>query len=156
MTTNNTGQSESPTQPLISHGSPLGPWKSLQRRRLLVLGLLLSLAAYMAGQTAGYPAITLAALVLFLCTAVIIRRTTGEVADKPADYLDERQVQVRNRSYLMAYRLTAATVAVAMLVVAAFGAAAIPKQVVLTVLSGMLFFSIVAPSCIVAWTEKEA
>ncbi len=119
-------------------------------------GMLLSLAAYMAGEMAGYPVVTLAGLILFFGAAVMVRRTTDSVADKPAKDLDERQVEVRNLSYLMAYRLTAAMVVIAMLAAIVFGAEAISKQVVLTVLSGMLFFSLVAPSCVVAWTEKEA
>ncbi len=123
---------------------------------MLVSGMLLSLAAYMAGEMAGYPVVTLAGLILFFGAAVMVRRTTDSVADKPAKDLDERQVEVRNLSYLMAYRLTAAMVVIAMLAAIVFGAEAISKQVVLTVLSGMLFFSLVAPSCVVAWTEKEA
>ena len=70
--------------------------------------MLLSLAAYMAGETAGYPVVTVAGFILFACAAVMVRRATGEVADKPSEYLDERQVAVRKRSYLMAYRLTGA------------------------------------------------
>lgn len=139
----------------MQEGAQLPPPTTLQKRRLLVIGVIASLCMYMAGDLTSYPFLTLGGLILLFISAVMVRRTTHSVADQVDESLDERQVKVRNLSYLTAYRLTGAMLAIALLAVFAFRGVAIPKETVRAVVSGMLFFAIVAPSCVVAWTEKD-
>ncbi len=140
----------------MQNDSSFDSWRTRPRRRLLVLGVALGLLAYVAGETARLPLLTLGGLILFGAAALLVRVTTRGVADYPADALDERQIAVRDNSYLQAYRFLGGVVAVALLAVIAFAGPVVSRQVLLTALTATIFALVAAPSCVVAWTEKEA
>ncbi len=107
----------------------------------------------------GFSIGSLLGLVLFLAFALLLRITTRGVADLPASVLDERQLAVRNATYVMAYRITGGLFAVLAIVCIGLNwmdHAQISTAASLQTLLGALFIAIVTPSCLVAWTEREA
>jgi len=88
-----------------------------------------------------------------------LRITTNNWADLPGSALDERQLAVRNAIYVAAYRVTGAlyaVLAIICIVLAWFDHAQISTTAALQTLLGALFIAIVTPSCLLAWTEREA
>lgn len=85
---------------------------------------------------------------------VLLRRLVLESADLPDDRLDEREIAVRDRSYLQAYRLLGGAVAVSLVLAivddAVGGVVASWNQV----LAGLLFLSMVLPSAVLAHRER--
>lgn len=134
-------------------------WRTQPRRRFLVVALCLGLLAFLAAQPLDNPFLALAGLLTFLATWLMLRLTTRGVADLPDPALDERQVFVRDRSYLHAYRIVGASLAVLVIAAEAWHVitrAPIPADLVTRVCSTFLFLALAAPSCVVAWTETEA
>lgn len=142
----------------LLHGNSFGWLRPQGRRRSLVMLFVLGLVAYVMGGPLALPWLTLAGLTVLLGVAVLLRITTRGVADLPTDALDERQVMVRNATYVSAYRLTGSFFAVLALVcvgLAWMGQQAVSTDVAMQVLFGCLFASMAIPSCVVAWTEQE-
>ena len=118
----------------------------------------ISLLLFLIGLPMQTPLVTVAGLLGYGVTAVMLRITTRGVADYPDGVLDERQVMVRNAAYLNAYRAIGgliALLAIGLLCARIFGGEAPAAEWVEQALFSLLFTAIVAPSCVVAWTEKE-
>jgi hypothetical protein len=140
-------------------GSGLAAWRTQRRRRIQVICALAALALYMSGALLGFPVASLLGLVLFLALALLLRITTRGLADLPGSVLDERQLAVRNATYVAAYRVTGGLFAVLAIICIGLtwiGRAQISTAASLQTLLGALFIAIVMPSCLVAWTEREA
>lgn len=122
--------------------------------RLLIAVSLLSCAAiYAAGFTAGHPAAVLSIVggLAWLPMYFALRRHVQEAADLPDEWLDEREIGLRDRSYLEAYRLLGGAVAVSLLV--AIVDDAVDAGVMtswLNPLAALLLLSAVLPSMILA------
>jgi len=142
---------------LLGTGFP--SWRTQKRRRLQVACALAALALYLAGALLGFPVASLFGLVLFLAFALVLRITTRGLADLPAWVLDERQLAVRNAIYVSAYRVTGGLFAVLAIICIGLlwrDRAQISTAVSLQTLLGALFLAIIMPSCLVAWSEREA
>ncbi len=128
------------------------------RRRLMVVLVAVSLIGYMIGDLLDNPLLTLISLLAFLGGALLLRLTTQGVADLPDAALDERQVSVRNSAYLRAYRVLGGAVAlvvIGMFVWELLKLGPVPVATVQLMTTSCLFLAMVAPSCVVAWWEKE-
>lgn len=146
-----------PDRPALLAG--LGAWRTQKLRRVQVVCAFSALALYVGGALLGFALASLAGLLLFLATALLLRFTTRGMADLPASMLDERQLAVRNAIYVAAYRLTGGLFAV--LAIVCIGLTwmnhpQISTAASLQTLLGALFLALVTPSCLVAWTEREA
>jgi hypothetical protein len=140
-------------------GTGFASWRTQKRRRIQVACALAALALYVGAALLGFPVASLFGLVLFLAFALLLRITTRGLADLPGSVLDERQLAVRNAIYVAAYRVTGALFAVLAIVCIALSwmnQAQISTAASLQTLLGALFLAIVTPSCLVAWTEREA
>ncbi len=140
-------------------GTGFASWRTQKRRRIQVACALTALALYLAGALLGFPVASLFGLVLFLAFALLLRITTRGLADLPSSVLDERQLAVRNAIYVSAYRVTGGLFAV--LAVVCIGLSWMNRTQISTALSlqtllGALFLAIIMPSCLVAWSEREA
>ncbi len=139
--------------------SHLAAWRTQKRRRMQVICALASLALYISGALLGFPVASLCGLVLFLALALLLRITTNGLADLPASALDERQLAVRNATYVAAYRVTGGLIGVLAIIcigLTCFDHSQISTSASLEALLGALFIAIVTPSCLLAWTEREA
>jgi cellobiose-specific phosphotransferase system component IIC len=117
------------------------------------------LALYLAGSLLGSPVASLFGLLGFLAFALLLRITTRGVADLPGSALDERQLAVRNAIYVAAYRVTGGLFAILAIICIGLSwadRAQISTTASLQTLVGALFLAIVTPSCLLAWTEREA
>lgn len=140
------------------NGQALSSWRSRPRRRLLVLMAGISLLLFLLGTPTQRPLVSGVGLLAYGVTAVMLRITTRGVADYPDGVLDERQVVVRNAAYLNAYRAIGgliALLAIGFVCARILGGGALAADWVEQALFSLLFSAIVAPSCVVAWTEKE-
>ena len=140
-------------------GTGFAAWRTQKRRRIQVACGFAALTTYVGGALLGFPVASLIGLVLFLAVAVLLRITTRGVADLPGARLDERQRAVRNAVYVAAYRVTGGLFAVLAIVCIGLSwmdRAQISTATALQTLLGALFTAIVTPSCLVAWTEREA
>jgi sterol desaturase/sphingolipid hydroxylase (fatty acid hydroxylase superfamily) len=148
----------------LGHGSLLfgagfASWRTQKRRRIQVACALAALALYVGGALLGFPVASLFGLALFLAFALLLRITTRGLADLPGSVLDERQLAVRNALYVAAYRVTGglfALLAIICIGLTWMGQAQISTAAALQTLLGGLFLAFVTPSCLVAWTEREA
>lgn len=137
---------------------------SLRQRRLAVLGQLLSFPVILSlgswlGLSVGWT--TLLALLVYLATAFYLYRGTGlwHYGNAPDEWLDERQVQVRNRAYRLAYAFISA------LLIILIGYLLLAPDMGWSNLTNYnqrsgLFYTLFAvvlilPSAILAWTESE-
>jgi hypothetical protein len=140
-------------------GAGFASWRTQKRRRIQVVFALAGLALYLGGSLLGFPFASLFGLVLFLAFAWLLRITTRGLADLPGSLLDERQLAVRNAVYVAAYRVTGGIFAVLAIICIGFSLtdrAQISTSASLQTLIGALFLAVVTPSCLVAWTEREA
>jgi hypothetical protein len=140
-------------------GTGFAGWRTQKRRRIQVICALAAWALYLAGALLGFPVASLVGLLLFLTFALLIRVTTRGLADLPASVLDERQLAVRNSIYVAAYRITGGLFAVLAIIcigLSWMNRAQISTAVSLQTLLGALFLAIIMPSCLVAWSEREA
>ena len=122
--------------------------------RLLVGLMLLSCGAvHAAGFTAGHAVavLSIAGGLAWFPVYFLLRRHVQEAADLPDEWLDEREIGLRDRSYLEAYRLLGGAVAVSLLV--AIVDDAVDAGVMtswLNPLAALLLLSAVLPSMILA------
>lgn len=122
--------------------------------RLLVSLALLSCAAiYAAGVTSGHTAavLSIGGGLGWFPAYFLLRRHVQEAADLPDERLDEREIGLRDRSYLEAYRLLGGAVALSLLV--AIVDDAVDTQVItswLNPLAALLLLSAVLPSVVLA------
>jgi hypothetical protein len=85
------------------------------RRRQLVAAMLASIGATSASFWLGWPIVAAAALLAGIAVWGLLRAAVRTLADLPDDVLDERQLQVRDRAYLHAYRAFAGLAMVAVI-----------------------------------------
>jgi drug/metabolite transporter (DMT)-like permease len=138
------------------------PHLSAQARRAPVRPRLLAAVAvlgcatvYASGllddRAAGLVAIT--GGLAWLTAYLLLRREVQEAADLPDDRLDEREISLRNSSYLSAYRFLGATLALSLLLVVVEDA--VDTRIVqswMNPLAAMLLLSGVLPSIVLALT----
>ena len=131
------------------------------RRRLVVLWVVLfvgeMLTAFLNNSTGVF--VSAAITVLLLWGYFAIRTSVRHVADTPDELLDERQIAVRDRSYLNAYRIISS-----IFVVASFGISlALDMGAHLknsinwtdsTPLVSICLLVAVLPSLVLAWTDR--
>lgn len=146
-----------PNQPVLGAEEvrPTG-WHSRTGRRSLVVGVVLGLACDLAATVVDSPWPKLAGLVLFLGCAAAIRVLTRQVADMPAERIDERQQRVQKDAYLHSYRIVGGLIALLTLALIFPASKDIPFRLVSESVQVLLFLMVVLPSCVLAWTEREA
>lgn len=137
---------------------------SLTRRRTAVAVQLLSYPLLCAaGYQFAWPTrfVLPLALVIYAGASVYLYRGTGfwQFGNAPDDQLDERQVQVRNRAYRLAYATVCSLVLLLLaylLLAPALGWAIPPVD---TLLINLFYTAVillpVLPSAILAWTESD-
>jgi len=80
------------------------------------------------------------------------------MADLPDEQLDERQVQVRDRSYLHAYRIVGglgAVLGITTIGMDVVDVRTIPTDWLQTTALGLMFLMMVMPACVGGWQEPE-
>jgi hypothetical protein len=127
-------------------------WRS-HPRLLVALALLSCAAIYAAGFTSGHAAAALSIVggLAWFPVYFLLRSQVQEAADLPDERLDEREIGLRDRSYLEAYRLLGGAVAVSLVV--AIVDDAVHAGVMtswLNPLAALLLLSAVLPSMILA------
>lgn len=136
--------------------------RTRRSRRTMVIGIssltaLVSLSPWFSEKASNYIA-TLGGLML-LIGYLLIRTSVRHIADSPDELLDERQIALRDRSYLHSYRILSSLFVV--LIIALFiriDLSEIPF-VISDILSAGTWFSLILlmaglPSMVVAWCEK--
>jgi hypothetical protein len=135
-------------------------WRTRERRRWLVLLVIAGLFLFFVGLPTGRPVATVAGLLLYGISAIMVRIATRGIADHTDAALDERQLQVRNAAYLHAYRVVGAGIAMLAALLVFWRALGLPGPVMTDWLEQglmtLLFAALCGPSCVVAWTEKES
>ena len=134
------------------------------RRRALTVAVLAAhavtvvLIAGGATLDGGYRAVELVALAASIAGYLVLRRVTGSLADEGDTALDERQTSVRDRAYLVSYRILGAGVTAALLAVFI----AVDGFDVTLDARGLnaLFWAVTGtaialPTFVVAWGERE-
>jgi len=138
-------------------------------RRIVVgtvlLGYPLLVAAWVGLPMVGVPPLVWALTVGLLALAVIggaggLYAYRHAMAQAPDSQLDERQVAVRDRAYLSAYRAFSGLVLVTLFVAGILPdildrPLAITFDTLLPVFWGALLYAFVLPSAIVAWQERD-
>lgn len=137
---------------------------SLKRRRVGVAvnhaGVVVFLAAFHAGLSSGWGAVTTALAVVGAAAAVWsfvdVHVGTGlwRFVHAPHERLDEREVQVARDSLRHAYAIFTVVALAAMLLVAVFNVRGFGRLGVL-VPAAMIYFAHTLPSSVLAWTEKR-
>ncbi len=138
-------------------------------RRVLVLVTLLGypvfVAAWLGLPAAGVTGLGWALVVALIGFAVILGAALlylfrRSMAQAPDAQLDERQVRIRDRAFLVAYQLFASLTLLGLIVVA-IGSDVIDSPITLTydimqpVIWGAILYAIVLPSAVVAWQEPD-
>jgi uncharacterized membrane protein len=138
-------------------------------RRVLVLVTLLGyplfVAAWLGLPAAGVTGLAWALVVAAIGFAVIVGAATlyvfrRSMAQAPDAQLDERQVRIRDRAFLVAYQVFAGLTLLGLLVVG-IGSDAIDRPITLTydtmqpLVWGVILYGIILPSAIVAWQEPD-
>ena len=106
--------------------------------------------------------VRVAAILASFGTYVLLRRAVQTAADLPDDQLDERELALRDRSYLHAYRLLGAAVAASLLLAVVDDAGAVRAsvgQVVVAweaVFGALLLLSLVLPSAVLAMRQRRS
>jgi len=102
----------------------------------------------------------IAGMLTFSTAYLLLRRALQDAADLPDERLDEREIAVRDRSYLEAYRLLGGAVAVSLVLALAEEAAVVRDAVGDLVVSwstawgAVLLLSVVLPSVVLAHRER--
>ena len=151
-----------------SHRLAIDGW-SQTRRRVLVAVALASYPVFVAAWL-GLPAVgvvgvpwavgVLAALAVLVVANLAVYRFRRAMAQAPETQLDERQVAVRDRAYLEAYRIFSALV-MAVLLIVGITPDAIDRPLQVTydavqpLLFGVILYGIILPSAVVAWGEPD-
>lgn len=94
------------------------PGRPRSGRSLTAAALLCCAVVYAGGFSDGpvSAVVTAVAWAGWFVAYFMLRAAVGEAADLPDDRLDERELALRNRSYVSAYRLLGAAVAVSLVV----------------------------------------
>jgi hypothetical protein len=138
-------------------------------RRVLVLVSMLGYPVFVlawvglpAAGITGIPwAVTVAALGLgVILSSLALYQFQRSMAQAPDAQLDERQIRVRDRAYLEAYRVFAVIVLLVLLLggIAADGLEepiTLTYDVVQPLIWGALLYSMFLPSAVVAWRERD-
>jgi hypothetical protein len=140
-------------------------WRPQPRRRFLVAMAVTGWVAYVVGQavddsaaSVAWPVASLVGLLIMWGAWGMLRAAIRSMADLPDERLDERQIQVRDRSYLHAYRIVGglgAAVGIATVGMDFLDVRTIPTDWLQTTAFGLLFLMMVLPSCVVGWQESE-
>lgn len=142
------------------------------RRAVRRPAAILSVAGYpfaaglaIALQAAGAPSLvvgmaTLAIFVVMAWAMYVCYRFRGRLAQAPDHMLDERQIRIRDRAYLVSYRIFAVLVLGALASIGlVLGPLGQPAEVTPEAITGWLiaivFISISLPSSVVAWQERD-
>lgn len=126
------------------------------RRALVVLWVAATLAIGIAWPIGVVGSWALVGLPVWIVVFYALRRSVRALADIPDEFLDERQVAVRDRVYLHAYRLFAAAVLILL-----FALSIIVDRHTLTYedMSGAMWaalgLSLGLPSAVLAWTTTD-
>lgn len=126
------------------------------RRSLVIawLAVTLTIAALWVIDLVGY--LGLLVLPVWIIVFYALRRSVRALADTPDEYLDERQIAVRDRVYLHAYRIFATGVLVVL-----FALAVVVDRHTLTYedMSGVMWLgigiSMGLPSAVLAWNTSD-
>jgi hypothetical protein len=140
-------------------------WRPLPRRRMLVAMALTGWVVYVVGQAVDDPAASVAwplgslvGLLVMWGAWGVLRGAIRSMADLPDERLDERQIQVRDRSYLHAYRIVGglgAALGIVTIGMDALDVRTVPTDWLQTTAFGLMFLMMVLPSCVVGWQETE-
>jgi hypothetical protein len=135
-------------------------WRSQSRRRALVIGAIISIAATIALCLYDNPALALIAIVISAGFWWVLRKVVRGFADLPDKFIDERIRAVRNEHYLFAYRiLNALTLVVVLAMYMAVDGARIQWQIgsnhVHALFWAILLLSAMLPSMLLAWSQRE-
>lgn len=139
------------------------------RRRLVIVHSYLLIALPMAGffqDRAGYGTPHLFFTLLFFAIVALLivayfqlRISIRLIADAPHEYLDERQIKLRNNSYLVSYRILSAIVGPgsAILIILAEVGVKLSEHRGFTsgLFVSVLMILAILPSMILAWREVE-
>lgn len=129
------------------------------RARLLVVLAVASCAAIYSSAFLGSSLSEVASIVrglVWFPVYFLLRRCVQEAADLPDERLDEREVAVRDRCYLVAYRLIGATVALSLILAVADDAA--DSRIVVSwngPWAAVLLLSAALPSAVLAWSQAS-
>lgn len=128
-------------------------------RRALVVALMLSplalpLAVWLSSlnQLLGVALAPLLLVGYIVMLAWLIGATHAK-ADSPDEYLDEREIVVRNEVYLKSFRVIGALIALGFVGFTFFPDAPIPARVVFGLLFPIVLF---LPTCVLAWTQPDS
>jgi hypothetical protein len=144
-------------QPLnfkLARITPKWAFKQSARRWLVVLFFLVP---FVAGTAAGYLnslwSLLFAPFAIFpiLCFIWLVG-ATGARADAPNEYLDEREIAVRNETYLNAFRILGAIIALGYTVLTLFPDLPITAKSVLAILFPI---TLLLPTFTLAWTQPD-
>lgn len=133
-----------------------GPARTASPRLLVGLAVASCATVYAAGFVSGQSAslASIAAGVVFFAVYALLRRHVQQAADLPDEDLDEREISVRDRSYLVAYRYLGGAVALSLLlgiVDDALGGDLVRSW--LGPLAAVCLLSAVLPSAVLALTQ---
>lgn len=131
-------------------------WALKQRTRRWIV-ILFFAVPFLAGVAAGYInslwSLLFApfAIVPIVLLAWLIGATKAR-ADSPDEYLDEREIAVRNVVYLEAFRVIGAVIAVGFIVTNLLPDFKLEARTILGVLFPLV---LILPTCILAWTQPD-
>ena len=125
-------------------------------RRVLVIVLCLTPLLFgtpVLANGALWTALLVIAALLFciVCIAWLIGATHAR-ADSPNEYLDEREIAMRNEVYLKSFRIVGALISLGFVVFTVFPDAPIPARGAFSLLFPIVMF---LPTCVLAWTQPD-
>jgi hypothetical protein len=131
-------------------------WAFKQRARRFLIALFFAVP-FVAGVAAGYLnslwSLLFApfAIVPILCFLWLVG-ATGARADSPDEYLDEREIAVRNEVYLNAFRILGAILALGFAVLTFFPNLPITAE---NVVATLFPIALLLPTLVLAWTQPD-
>ena len=135
-------------------------WAFQQRsRRVLVALLALSPFAVILAVliSSGSPLIGFFLAPLLLVGSIVILAwligATHARADSPDEYLDEREIALRNEVYLKSFRVIGALIALGFVAFTVFPDFSINARIVFSLLFPIVMF---LPTCVLAWTQPDS
>ena len=144
----------------LQRDTRLDAWRTLPRRRLLVVAMLAVLAAIvtLAWLDLGVP--MLIALALALSVFLFLRRVVRGMADLPDELVDERVRAVRNERYRVAFQAVSGVTAFLLLAgyIAADSSRLAWQPEARHLHAGfwwLIVSSLALPTMLVAWNERE-
>ena len=134
--------------------TPKWAFKQNARRWLVIAFFVIP---FLAGAAAGYIqsiwSLLFApfAIVPILCFIWLVG-ATGARADSPDEYLDEREIAMRNEVYLQAFRIIGAIISLGFIVFTVFPNTPMNAKTFLSFLFPIMIF---LPTCVLAWTQPD-